>query len=84
MYADELPLDWGAAETMAYATDPHDGYDIRLTGQDSARGTFFHRHAVLHDQATGKTDTPLERVAKDKVRFRITDSTLSEEAVPRL
>ena len=81
MYADELPLDWGAAETMAYATILADGYDIRLTGQDSARGTFFHRHAVLHDQATGKTDTPLERVAKDKVRFRITDSTLSEEAV---
>ncbi len=81
LYADELPLDWGAAETMAYATILTDGYDIRLTGQDSARGTFFHRHAILHDQATGKTDTPLERVAKDKVRFRITDSTLSEEAV---
>ena len=81
MYADELPLDWGAAETMAYATILTDGYDIRLTGQDSARGTFFHRHAVLHDQATGKTDTPLERVAKDKVRFRVIDSTLSEEAV---
>jgi 2-oxoglutarate dehydrogenase E1 component len=81
MYADELPLDWGAAETMAYATLLTDGYDIRLTGQDTARGTFFHRHAVLHDQATGKTDTPLARVAKDKVRFRVTDSTLSEEAV---
>ena len=81
MYAGELPLDWGAAETMAYATILTDGYDIRLTGQDTARGTFFHRHAVLHDQATGKTDTPLARVAKDKVRFRVIDSTLSEEAV---
>ena len=81
MYAGELPLDWGAAETMAYATILTDGYDIRLTGQDSARGTFFHRHAVLHDQATGKTDIPLVHVATDKVRFRITDSTLSEEAV---
>jgi 2-oxoglutarate dehydrogenase E1 component len=81
MYADEIPLDWGAAETMAYATLLTDGFDIRLTGQDTARGTFFHRHAVLHDQATGRTDTPLERVAKDKVRFRVTDSTLSEEAV---
>jgi 2-oxoglutarate dehydrogenase E1 component len=81
MYADELPLDWGAAETMAYATLLTDGYDIRLTGQDTARGTFFHRHAVLHDQATGRTDTPLARVAKDKVRFRVIDSTLSEEAV---
>ena len=81
MYADEMPLDWGAAETMAYATILTDGYDIRLTGQDTARGTFFHRHAVLHDQATGRTDTPLARVAKDKVRFRVIDSTLSEEAV---
>jgi 2-oxoglutarate dehydrogenase E1 component len=81
MYADELPLDWGAAETMAYATLLIEGYDIRLTGQDSQRGTFFHRHAVLHDQATGRTDTPLARVARDRARFRITDSTLSEEAV---
>jgi len=81
MYADELPLDWGAAETMAYATLLADGFDIRLTGQDTQRGTFFHRHAVLHDQVTGATDTPLARVAKDKVRFRVTDSTLSEEAV---
>ena len=63
MYADELPLDWGAAETLAYATILTDGYDVRLTGQDTARGTFFHRHSVLHDQATGKTDTPLARVA---------------------
>ena len=81
MYAGELPLDWGAAETMAYATLLTDGYDIRLTGQDTARGTFFHRHAVLHDQATGKIDIPLARVAKDRVRFRVTDSTLSEVAV---
>jgi 2-oxoglutarate dehydrogenase E1 component len=81
MYADEIPLDWGAAETMAYATLLTDGYDIRITGQDTARGTFFHRHAVLHDQATGRTDTPLARIAKDKVRFRVIDSTLSEEAV---
>ncbi len=81
MYADEMPLDWGAAETMAYATLLTDGYDVRLTGQDSARGTFFHRHAVWHDPATGKVDIPLARVAGAKVRFSVTDSTLSEEAV---
>ncbi|MBM4218512.1 MAG: 2-oxoglutarate dehydrogenase E1 component [Gammaproteobacteria bacterium] len=81
MYAGELPLDWGAAETLAYATLLTEGFDIRLTGQDSQRGTFFHRHAVLHDQATGRTDTPLARVATDRARFRVTDSTLSEEAV---
>jgi 2-oxoglutarate dehydrogenase E1 component len=81
MYKDELPLDWGAAETMAYATLLEDGYDVRLVGQDTARGTFFHRHSVLHDQATGRTDVPLANIAGDKVRFRVFDSTLSEEAV---
>ncbi len=81
MYAGELPLDWGAAETMAYATLLEDGYDVRLTGQDTARGTFFHRHSVLHDQATGRTDVPLARIAGEKSRFRVIDSTLSEEAV---
>ncbi len=81
MYADELPLDWGAAETMAYATLLTDGFDVRLTGQDSARGTFFHRHAVLHDQASGRTLVPLERIAEGRARFRVIDSTLSEEAV---
>ena len=81
MYSGALPLDWGAAETLAYATLLEDGYDVRLTGQDTARGTFFHRHAVLHDQSTGRTDTPLARVAEGKARFRVTDSTLSEEAV---
>ncbi len=81
MYADKLPLDWGAAETMAYATLLEDGYDVRLTGQDTARGTFFHRHSVLHDQATGRTDVPLSHIAGEKKRFRVIDSTLSEEAV---
>jgi len=81
MYADELPLDWGAAETMAYAALLTDGYDVRLTGQDTARGTFFHRHAVWHDQATGRTHRPLAQNAADHAHFRVTDSTLSEEAV---
>ena len=50
MAAGELPLDWGFAENLAYATLIDDGYGVRLIGQDSGRGTFFHRHAVLHDQ----------------------------------
>ena len=81
MFAGELPLDWGAAETIAYATLLTEGVDIRLTGQDSARGTFFHRHAVLHDQATGRVHVPLEQLEGQRARFRVTDSTLSEEAV---
>jgi 2-oxoglutarate dehydrogenase E1 component len=81
MYAGALPLDWGAAETLGYATLLTDGFDVRFTGQDSARGTFFHRHAVLHDQASGRTFVPLERIAEGRARFRIIDSTLSEEAV---
>ncbi len=81
MYAGELPLDWGAAETMAYAALLTEGHHIRLTGQDSARGTFFHRHAVLHDQVSGRTHVPLAHLDGQQALFRVTDSTLSEEAV---
>jgi 2-oxoglutarate dehydrogenase E1 component len=80
MLAGEAPLDWGAAETLAYATLVDQGYGVRLTGQDSGRGTFFHRHAVLHDQASDRVHTPLEHVTREP-RFRVTDSVLSEEAV---
>jgi 2-oxoglutarate dehydrogenase E1 component len=80
MLAGEAPLDWGAAETLAYATLVDQGYGVRLTGQDSGRGTFFHRHAVLHDQATDRVATPLASLSREP-RFRITDSLLSEEAV---
>ncbi len=81
MYAGGMPLDWGAAETMAYAALLTEGYRIRLTGQDTARGTFFHRHAVWHDQASGRTHVPLAHLDPQQARFRVTDSTLSEEAV---
>jgi 2-oxoglutarate dehydrogenase E1 component len=81
MYAGELPLDWGAAETMAYAAVLKDGFKVRLTGQDAGRGTFFHRHAVLHDQGTGRRHVALSGLFDGQPRFRVIDSVLSEEAV---
>jgi 2-oxoglutarate dehydrogenase E1 component len=81
MTAGALPLDWGYAESMAYATLLNDGYPIRLSGQDSERGTFFHRHAVLHSQIDGATWVPLRNLADDQPHFIIVDSLLSEEAV---
>ena len=81
MAAGQQMLDWGFAETLAYASLLDEGYEIRLTGQDSGRGTFFHRHAVGHDQATGATYVPLKHLKPGQPRFRVTDSLLSEEAV---
>ena len=77
----DLALDWGCAENLAYASLVQEGYPIRLTGQDSGRGTFFHRHAVLHDQPTGRTYVPLQHLASNQPKFTVTDSVLSEEAV---
>jgi len=77
----DLALDWGAAENLAYASMVQEGYPVRLTGQDSGRGTFFHRHAVLHDQATGRRYVPLQHLATNQPTFTVTDSVLSEEAV---
>ncbi|HEU4663136.1 MAG TPA: 2-oxoglutarate dehydrogenase E1 component, partial [Dokdonella sp.] len=80
MAAGEQPMDWGFAENLAYATLIADGCDLRLVGQDSGRGTFFHRHAVLHDQNSGGEYVPLARV-RDDADVTIIDSLLSEEAV---
>jgi 2-oxoglutarate dehydrogenase E1 component len=81
MAAGELPVDWGFAEMLAYASLLRAGFKVRLTGQDSRRGTFFHRHAVLHDQATGDTHVLLENLSERRGAFTVTDSLLSEEAV---
>jgi 2-oxoglutarate dehydrogenase E1 component len=81
MVAGDLALDWGCAENLAYASLLQEGYPVRLTGQDSGRGTFFHRHAVLHDQATGGRYVPLQHLATSQPTFTVTDSVLSEEAV---
>jgi len=81
MAAGQLAVDWGFAETLAYASLLDQGIEIRLTGQDTGRGTFFHRHAVGHDQKTGAAYIPLKHVKSGQPRFRVTDSLLSEEAV---
>jgi 2-oxoglutarate dehydrogenase E1 component len=81
MVAGDLALDWGCAEILAYASLIQDGYAVRLTGQDSGRGTFFHRHAVLHDQLTGRRYVPLKHLSTTQPTFTVTDSVLSEEAV---
>jgi 2-oxoglutarate dehydrogenase E1 component len=75
-------IDWGCAEIMAYATLVHQGHWVRLSGQDSGRGTFFHRHAAVYDQASGKKFIPLRQLENgDLSHFIVVDSMLSELAV---
>jgi 2-oxoglutarate dehydrogenase E1 component len=81
----ELTLDWGMGEHMAFASLVANGYPVRLSGEDSGRGTFSHRHAVLHDQNRERWDAgsyvPLQNVAEGQAPFVVIDSILSEEAV---
>ncbi len=81
----EIPLDFGMAETLAYASLLESGYAVRLSGQDCGRGTFTHRHAVLHDQARERWDqgayVPLRNLSEKQASFLVIDSLLSEEAV---
>jgi len=81
----DVNVDWGMGEHMAFASLVASGYPIRLSGEDSGRGTFTHRHAVLHDQNREKFDTgtytPLQNVADNQAPFVVIDSILSEEAV---
>jgi 2-oxoglutarate dehydrogenase E1 component len=85
MAAGKQAVDWGMAETLAYASLVANGYDVRLSGQDAGRGTFAHRHAVLHDQERERWDQgtwiPLQNITKDQGDFVVIDSVLSEEAV---
>ncbi|NBB13450.1 2-oxoglutarate dehydrogenase E1 component [Pseudomonas sp. SLFW] len=81
MQAGGLPINWGYAETMAYATLAFEGHPVRITGQDVGRGTFSHRHAVLHNQKDAATYVPLQNLYAGQPRFDLYDSFLSEEAV---
>jgi 2-oxoglutarate dehydrogenase E1 component len=81
MATGEVPLNWGGAEVLAYASLINEGYSLRLCGQDCGRGTFSHRHAVLHHYQTGETYIPLQHIKPEQPRVEIIDSVLSEEAV---
>ena len=81
----EINVDWGMGEHMAFASLVAAGYPVRLSGEDCGRGTFTHRHAVIHDQKREKWDEgtyiPLQHVADNQAQFTVIDSILSEEAV---
>ena len=77
---DERTVDWSAAEDLAFASILEDGIPVRLTGEDVERGTFSHRHAVLHDAVTGARDVPLQRIPQAQAAFEVHNSALTEAA----
>ncbi|MGH0037252.1 MAG: 2-oxoglutarate dehydrogenase E1 component [Myxococcota bacterium] len=79
--ADNAPLDWAMGEALAFGSLVMEGTPVRLSGQDSSRGTFSHRHAVLVDQETGEEYTPLDHLSETQARFEVYDSHLSEAGV---
>jgi 2-oxoglutarate dehydrogenase E1 component len=81
MAAGGKALDWGGAEALAWATLVTEGHPVRLSGQDSGRGTFSHRHAVLHDYNSGHEHVPLQHLAEGQAPFTVLDSALSEASV---
>jgi len=81
MAAGAIPVDWGFAETMAYASLLDDGFSVRLSGQDSGRGTFFHRHSVIFNQKDGESYVPLGQLGREKAQFTVNDTLLSEAGV---
>ena len=76
----EKKLDWGFSEALAFGSLLTTGKTVRITGQDVERGTFSHRHAVLHGTATDQTFTPLNHLTKEQGRFHVHNSLLSEYA----
>ena len=81
MAAGKLPIDWGCGEVMAFGSLLREGVPVRLTGQDTQRGTFAHRHAVWHDTETGTEHIPLQHLERDQADFVVLNTMLSELAV---
>jgi len=82
MASGEAEMDWGFAETMAYASLLEDGHKVRLVGQDSGRGTFFHRHAVVHNQLNNREYIPLQHIVDRDGAFRVIDCSGLSTAMP--